>query len=88
MDCESSAETVVVVWHIVVTLVSGIIIGILFSYIVWCSHRRWFRSRKPEPQTTEADTTYQELDLTQMNKEENYQSLRLNIASNDYEEST
>jgi MFS superfamily sulfate permease-like transporter len=88
VDCESSAETVVVVWHIVVTLVSGIIIGILFSYIVWCSHRRWFRSRKPEPQTTEADTTYQELDLTQMNKEENYQSLRLNIASNDYEEST
>ena len=88
MDCESSAETVVVVWHIVVTLVSGIIIGILFSYIVRCSHRRWFRSRKPEPQTTEVDTTYQELDLTQMNKEENYQSLRLNIASNDYEEST
>jgi MFS superfamily sulfate permease-like transporter len=88
VDCESSAETVVVVWHIFVTLVSGIIIGILFSYIVWCSHRRWFRSRKPEPQTNEVDTTYQELDLTQMNKEENYQSLRLNIASNDYEEST
>ncbi|CAB3977000.1 peroxidasin homolog [Paramuricea clavata] len=91
LDCESSAETVVVVWHIVVTLVSGIIIGILFSYIVWSSHRRWFRSRKPErnpeTNTTAADTTYQELNLTQMNKEDNYQSLRLNIASND-EEST
>ena len=88
MDCESSAETVVVVWHIVVTLVSGIIIaGILFSYIVWCSYRRWFRSRKPGPQKTEADTTYQELDITKLNTEDNDQSLRLNISSND-EEST
>ena len=87
------------------TLVSGIIIGILFSYIVWYSHRRWFRNRNPdrnpEPKTTErnpesktternpesklteADTTYQELDLTKMNKEDNYQSLRVNAASHD-----
>ena len=70
-----------------VILVSGIIIGILFSYIVWCSRRRWFRNRKPErnpePQPTEVDTTYQELDLTKMNTEDNYQSLRVNAASND-----
>ena len=31
----------------------------------------------------EVDTTYQELDLTKMNKEDNYQSLRVNAASND-----
>ncbi len=79
-------------WYIVVvSLVSGIIIGVLCSNIVWCSHRRWFRNRKPErnpePQPTEVDTTYQELDLTQMNKEDNYQSLRVNAASDD-EEST
>ena len=70
-----------------VPLVSGIIIGILFSYIVWCSHRRWFKNktaeRNQEPKTTEADTTYQELDLTKMNKEDNYQSLKVNAASND-----
>ena len=68
------------------TLVSGIIIGIIFSYIVWCSHRRWFRSKKPdqnpEPQPNEIDTTYQELDLSKMNKEDNYQSLKVNAASN------
>ncbi|CAB3998863.1 B-cell receptor CD22-like isoform X2 [Paramuricea clavata] len=54
----------VVVWHIVVS--------------------RWFRNRKPErkpePKTTEADTTYQELDLSKMNTEDNYQSLRVNAA--------
>ena len=62
----------------------GIIIGVLLSYIVWCSHRRWFRKRKPkrnpdEP-PTEADSTYQELDLSKMNQEDDYQSLRGNVA--------
>jgi H+/gluconate symporter-like permease len=69
---------------VVVILVSGIIIGILFSYIVSC-FRRKFTSRKshsnPEPETTEADTTYQELDLSKMNTEDNYQPLRVNAAS-------
>ncbi len=63
---------------------SGIIIGLFLAYIVWCSRRRWFTNRKPErnpePQPTEADTTYQELDLSKMNAEENYQSLRVNAA--------
>ena len=66
---------------------SGIIIVILLSYVVWCSRRRWLRNRKPEQnpaaQTTEADTTYQELDLSKMNTEDNYQSLRVNAASNE-----
>ncbi|CAB4044074.1 Hypothetical predicted protein, partial [Paramuricea clavata] len=79
--------TTVVVWHIVVTLVSGFILGILFSYIASCSRRRWFSNRKPErnpePKTTEVDTTYQELDLSKMNTEDNYQSLSVNAASND-----
>jgi hypothetical protein len=74
-------------WYIVaVSVVSGIVIGILLPYIVWCSHRK-FRNRKPErnpePKTTEADTTYQELDLTKMNKEDNYQSLRVTAARNE-----
>ncbi|CAB4043509.1 Hypothetical predicted protein, partial [Paramuricea clavata] len=47
------------VWYmVVVILVSGIIIGILLSYIVFCSRRK-FRSRKPQsnPETkaTEVD---------------------------------
>ncbi|CAB3986171.1 contactin-3-like [Paramuricea clavata] len=79
-------ETTVVVWHVVVSLVSGIIIGILLSYIVSCSRHK-FRSRKPqsnpEPKTTEVDATYQELDLSKMNTEDNYQSLRVNAASYD-----
>ena len=65
---------------------SGIIIGILLSYIVTCSRRK-FRSREtqsnPQAQTTEVDTTYQELDLSKMNTEDNYQSLRVNAARND-----
>ena len=66
---------------------SGIIIGILLSYIVWRYHHCWFKNktveRNPETQTTEVDTTYQELDLTKMNKEDNYQSLKVNATSND-----
>ena len=67
-----------------ISLVCGIITGILLSYIVWCSHRRWFRKRKPkgnpDEQPTKADSTYQELDLSNMNQEDNYQSLRGNVA--------
>ena len=62
----------------------GIIIGVLLSNIVQCSRRRWFRSRKPkrkpDKQPTEADSTYQELDLSKMNQEDNYQSLRGSVA--------
>ena len=70
---------------VVVTLVAGIIIGILFSYIVSCSRRK-LRSRKPqsspEPQECEVDSTYQELDLAKMNEQDNYQSLRMDVAFN------
>ena len=73
-------------WYIVVvTLVSGIIVGILFTNIVSCT-RRQFRRTKPQPNPelqTEVDTTYQELDLAKMNAEDNYQSLRVNSASNE-----
>jgi uncharacterized protein YpmB len=69
-----------------VSLFSGVIIGILLSYII-LSFRRKFGSKNtqsnPEPQTTGVDPTYQELDLTKMNKEDNYQSLRAIAASND-----
>ena len=66
-------------------VVAGIIIGILFSYIVSCSRRK-FRSHKPqssrEPQPCEVDSTYQELDLAKMNEEDDYQSLRMDVAIN------
>ena len=72
-------------WYIIViVLISGIIVGILLSYIVQCSRRRWFRNKKPkrnpDQQPTEVDSTYQELDPSKMNKEDNYQSLRGNVA--------
>ena len=92
MNCESSGtwnwSGTVVVWHIVASSVSGIILGILVSCIVWCSCRCCFRNRrhqtKSEPMTTEAGrpTTYQELDLLSMNAQDNYQSLGVNAASN------
>ena len=72
--------------HVVVSLVSGIIIGVLVAYIAWCSHRRWCKNRKPEhheqspQQPAEAESTYQELDLSKMNTEDNYQSLRGNVS--------
>lgn len=47
-------------------------------------HRRWFRNRKPErnpnQKPTEASSTYQELDLSKMKKEDNYQSLKGNVS--------
>ena len=76
-----------VIWHIVVSLVSGVIIGILVGYIAWFSHRRWFSKRKAErtsyQQPTEAESTYEELDLSKMNTEDNYQALRGNIVKID-----
>ncbi|CAB4004031.1 High Incidence of Males (increased X chromosome loss) [Paramuricea clavata] len=73
-------------WYIVlVSLVSGIIIGILLSYIVSC-YRRKLRSTKSQSNTEpQDDATYQGLDLTKMNPEDNYESLRVNTASNDTE---
>ncbi len=83
----SEDDGTVVVWHIVVSLLSGIIIGVVLFHIVLCCRRRWFRNKNRQPnleaQTTDVDTTYQELDLLEMNKEDNYQSLRVNAASND-----
>ena len=68
-----------------VALVSGIIIGLFLAYILFCVRRRWFRKGKPEQksesQRTEDDSTYQELDVTKMSKEDNYQSLRVNAVN-------
>ena len=65
---------------------SGIIIGILLNSIVLCWCRK-YRGRKsesnPAPRSNEADTTYQEVDLSKMNTEDNYESLRGTAASND-----
>ena len=68
-------------WYIIVViLLSGIIIGIILSYVVFYSRRK-FRSRRPQPSnpkppTSQVDSTYQELNLAKMNRENNYQSLR------------
>ena len=73
-----------VIWHIVVSLVSGIIFGILVAYIPRCSRRCCFTKRKSEQtsyqQPTEVESTYQELDLSKINSEDNYQSLRGNVS--------
>ncbi|XP_028413754.1 interference hedgehog-like [Dendronephthya gigantea] len=82
-ECNGKTE-----WYIVVvSLVSGIIIGITFSYIVSCQRRKFRNSKsqqsKPKPPKSQVDSTYQELDLIKMNREDNYQSLRVNAARND-----
>ncbi|XP_028399539.1 tyrosine-protein kinase receptor ver-3-like [Dendronephthya gigantea] len=80
-DCNSGTE-----WYIIlVTLISGIIIGIILSYVVFRVRRENRKSKlsNPGPQTPRLDKTYQELDLKKMNKEDNYQSLRVNAARND-----
>ena len=75
-----------IAWYVVVILlVAGIIIGIPFCNILTCSCRK-FGSRKPqschEPRACEVDSTYHKLDLTKMNREDNYQSLRVDVAIN------
>ncbi|XP_028410700.1 matrix-remodeling-associated protein 5-like [Dendronephthya gigantea] len=72
-------------WHIVGTMMAGIAIGIILSYIAIFSRRK-LRNREPQPNpelsTCHVDLTYQELDLKKMNKEDNYESLRVNAARN------
>ena len=69
-------------------LVLGIIVGVFVSYMVaYC--RRRFRKRQPpqtepsDPQPSNKNSIYQELDLTKMKSEDNYQSLRGNYVRND-----
>ena len=65
-----------------VSLISGIVVCIFVFYIVRRSRRRWFKRRKPEakPEKTVDDSIYQDLDLTKMGTEDNYQSLTGNVA--------
>ena len=72
-------------WYmIIVSSISGIVIGILLSHIISCSRRKLRSSDTQSNSTaTEADPTYQELDLTKMNTEDNYQPLRRNASNDD-----
>ena len=66
-------------WYIIVAVVVSVIfIGVL-CYIICCFRHRCRKSKKPkrklESRANEVDLTYQELDLTKMDREDNYQSL-------------
>ncbi|XP_046858263.1 carcinoembryonic antigen-related cell adhesion molecule 6-like [Xenia sp. Carnegie-2017] len=71
-------------WYIIlITLTSGIILGIFVSILFFLRYRQhWFNKKRqqfqspPEVRKNPVDSTYQELDLLKMNKEDNYQSLR------------
>lgn len=63
----------------------GFIFGILVSYILRCFLRKLGSQNPPTqsdpfPHKTEENSTYQELDMSKMNTEDNYQSLRGNVA--------
>ena len=71
----------VVVWHIVISSVSGFIMGILTSCIVVCCCRLFSRRKhqsNPQPQAPKDSSIYQELNVNKINSEDNYQALRLN----------
>ena len=65
--------------RIIVGILSFLIFIGIISCIIWLVCRRWFKNSKPkrnyESQVTDLHTTYQELDLSKMNMEDNYQSL-------------
>ncbi|XP_028417346.1 uncharacterized protein LOC114541738 [Dendronephthya gigantea] len=76
-----------------VTFVAGGIFGILLSYVVW-RFRRYRKRRKhqassevPGASTDKAgqNATYDSLDLTKMNFEDNYQSLRKSLSGKEEE---
>ena len=78
-------------WYIIlVTLVSGIIIGMIFLYAI-LSLRQRFKSKKDNskpahnydtsethPETAADNSAYQELDLRNKETENSYQALRMN----------
>ena len=75
-------------WYIIViSLVSGLITGMFLTCIVSYSRRKWFRNKtlepNPEAQIPAADSIYEELDLTKMNTEQDYQALTVNAARSD-----
>ena len=74
-------------WYIIiVTLISGIVVGILLSHIVLSSRRKLDIQKSqvpdPKPQGSQVDTT-EELDVTKMDTESNYHALRVSIARDD-----
>ena len=81
-NANSRSGPTIAVWHIVVSLISGMVVCIFVFYIVRRSRRRWFERRKLEakPEKTVDDSIYQDLDLTKMGTEDNYQSLTGNVA--------
>ena len=88
-SCAANSEAKL---HIIVAVLASLIfIGIL-SIIIWCFRRRWFRSRNlkrnPKLETNSVDSNYQELDLTKMNSEDNYQSLRFKTPQSKFEPQT
>lgn len=67
------------------TLISGIITAVLLSYIIFLRYRESFLRKQLqqfqssfEARVNPVDTMYQELDLSKMNNEDNYQSLKKN----------
>lgn len=67
--------------YVVVSLFSGIIIGLCFSgCIFFYIRRRGLLNNKSEAQLTEQaeNEAYQELDVTKLSTDENYQSLNPN----------
>lgn len=88
-NANSKSDETAAVWHIVVSFISGVVVCIFIFFIVRRS-RLLKRRRDAKPQKTD-DSIYQELDLTKMNAEDNYQSLtgkaaRINkVVDEDYE---
>lgn len=81
----TACRTPAVAWYIVVSTVCGFIFGILVSYILRCFLRKLGSQNPPTqsdpfPHKTEENSTYQELDMSKMNTEDNYQSLRGDVA--------
>ena len=80
LDGERSSETAL---RIVVGILSSVIFIGIISFIIWWAYRRWFRNRKrKQNQTNELHANdvaftnnYQQIDLSKMNTEDNYQSL-------------
>jgi membrane protein implicated in regulation of membrane protease activity len=76
-----------VLWHLVASLLCGIILGLLLSYVIMVFCRRRLRKRKrqskPESNRSKDDTVYEDLDQTKMNTEDKYQSLRFKPADDD-----
>ena len=73
-------------WQIIVPILASVFFIGICSYVIWyCYHHRCRNNQLQKQNPDTVETTYQELDVTKMNTEDNYQPLLYTTPNSNFE---